>query len=93
MAYTPDTEVFRRLITLAVEAAGGRRVWAGIGAYRNTVEGTLEKIRVARELGVRGFILFSYDFAAHAPGAADGRNYLELVGERAADGLTRPAAR
>jgi hypothetical protein len=36
------------------------------------VDGTLEKIRVARELGTDGFILFSYDFAAHASGRADG---------------------
>jgi uncharacterized lipoprotein YddW (UPF0748 family) len=93
MAYTPDTEVFRAQIALAVEAAGPSRVWAGIGAYRNTVEGTLEKIRVARELGTGGFILFSYDFAAHAPGTPDGRNYLELVGERAADGSGRRGVR
>ena len=61
MAYTPDTEIFRKQITVAVGNAAGREVWAGIGAYRIPPESTIEKIRVARELGARGFVLFSYD--------------------------------
>ncbi len=83
MAYTPDTEIFREQITGAVEAGGAGRVWAGIGAFRNTIAGTLEKIGVARELGTRGFILFSYDFAARTSIEDTDSSYLERVGERA----------
>jgi uncharacterized lipoprotein YddW (UPF0748 family) len=53
MAYTPDTEVFRQQISVAVGNAAGRQVWSGIGAYRQSVEGTIEKIRVASELVCR----------------------------------------
>ncbi len=83
MACTPDTEIFREQITTAVEAGGPQRVWAGIGAFRNTVEGTLEKIDVARQLGTRGFILLSYDFAARRHEEASGASYLDEIGERA----------
>ncbi len=83
MAYTPETDVFREQITGAVEAGGAARVWAGIGAFRNTIEGTLEKIGVARELGTGGFVLFSYDFAARTSDAETEASYLRRVGARA----------
>lgn len=83
MAYTPDTEIFREQITVAVEAGGAARVWAGIGAFRNTVEGTLEKIGVARDLGTRGIVVFSYDFAARALVEDTERSYLQQIGDQA----------
>jgi uncharacterized lipoprotein YddW (UPF0748 family) len=61
MAYSPDTETFRQQIAVAKANASGRQVWAGIGAYRIPVESTVEKIRAARDIGVEGIILFSYD--------------------------------
>jgi uncharacterized lipoprotein YddW (UPF0748 family) len=66
MAYTTDTEIFRRQIAAATAAAraGGRQVWAGVGAYRVAPESAVEKINAARSLGAQGIILFSYDFAA-----------------------------
>lgn len=79
MAYTPETDVFREQITTAVEVAGGDRVWAGVGAYRNTVEGTLEKIEVARNLGASGFVLFSYDSTSRKYDEGDGESYLERI--------------
>lgn len=81
MAYTPDDELFRRQIGAAVAVAGGERIWAGIGAYQNTVEGTLSKIRQARALGAGGLILFSYDWMVHDGGRVGGRSYLERVAE------------
>lgn len=78
MAYTADDGVFRGQIRDAVGAAGSPdRVWAGIGAYRNSPEGTLSKIEAARELGVGGVVLFSYDWAAGQEG------YLDRVGREA----------
>lgn len=71
MAYTEDTEVFREQVSTAVRTAGGARVWAGIGAYRNTLEGTVEKIGVARGLGTAGVILFSYDSMVRRSGPGE----------------------
>jgi uncharacterized lipoprotein YddW (UPF0748 family) len=61
MAYTPDTEVFKRQIAIARGFSFGRQVWAGIGAYRLTAAQTIENIRTARRLGADGVVLFSYD--------------------------------
>jgi hypothetical protein len=63
-----------------MEAAGPARVWAGIGVYQNSYQGTLDKIGIAQELGVRGTVLFSYDWAA-SEGESDGdRSFLDRVG-------------
>lgn len=87
MAYTPDTETFRQQIAVAVGNASGRQVWAGIGAYRQPVEGTLEKISVARQLGAQGFILFSYDSSVRASELNPQGDYLERVRTGLGDGL------
>jgi hypothetical protein len=55
-------------------------VWAGIGVYQNTYQGTLDKIRIARSLGTWGTALFSYDWAV-SEGESDGdRSFLDRVG-------------
>lgn len=83
MAYTVDDRTFRSQVTGAVDAAGGgARVWAGIGAYRNSVEGTLRKIETARGLGAGGVVLFSYDWAVRK-GVEGRESYLRRVGEEA----------
>ncbi|HZS10188.1 MAG TPA: family 10 glycosylhydrolase [Blastocatellia bacterium] len=64
MAYSKNTETFTSQIENAVTSAAerdGAQVWAGISAWRQPVEGSLEKISAAREAGAGGFILFSYD--------------------------------
>jgi uncharacterized lipoprotein YddW (UPF0748 family) len=83
MAYTPDNEIFEAQILDAVEAAGRDRVWAGIGVYRNTYRGTLEKIRLASGHGTRGVVLFSYDWAVSEGESAGDMTFLERVGEEA----------
>lgn len=83
MAYTPDTEVFRQQIEVALEAGGRDRVWAGIGAWRIPVESTLEKIAVARQLGTRGIVLFSYDSTSRNRDDATGESVLQRIGELA----------
>jgi uncharacterized lipoprotein YddW (UPF0748 family) len=79
MAYTPDTETFRQQVAIAIGYASGRQVWAGIGAYRQPVEGTLEKISIARQLGAQGFILFSYDSSVRVSEQNPQGDYLERV--------------
>jgi len=61
MTYATDIGVFRQQVEAARSAAGGRPVWAGIGAYRLTAGEALRQIREARALGVDGVLLFSYD--------------------------------
>src|SRR5256885_3192254 len=64
MAYSTNTAIFQKQIEVATTSAhaAGRRVWAGIGAYRIPSESTVEKINVARTLGLDGIILFSFYF-------------------------------
>jgi hypothetical protein len=83
MAYSPDTEIFREQIEVALETGGRDRVWAGIGAWRIPVESTLEKIAVARQLGTRGIILFSYDSTSRNRDESTGESVLQRIGERA----------
>jgi len=82
MAYTSDNDAFTQQIAGAVEAAGPERVWAGIGVYQNTYEGTLDKIRIARQLGARGISLFSYDWAVREGEYQGDRSLLDRVGDR-----------
>lgn len=60
MAYTVDVETWKRQIAIARGFAFGRQVWAGIGAYRQSPEATVEKIELSRRMDVEGFVLFSY---------------------------------
>ncbi len=94
MAYSTDTAVFKKQIEVATLSAhgAGRRVWAGVGAYRIPVESTVEKIQVARKLGADGIILFSYDFTA-TPGALNpAGDYLERVRRAAFDSTAAPGS-
>jgi uncharacterized lipoprotein YddW (UPF0748 family) len=79
MAYTPDTETFRNQLLSAMNLASGKRVWGGIGAYKQPAESAVEKIRVARELGAQGFILFSYDSTIKVSDVNPQGDYLEKV--------------
>jgi uncharacterized lipoprotein YddW (UPF0748 family) len=79
MAYTPDTEVFRKQLFTAMNVASGKRVWSGIGAYKQTAESAIEKIRAARDLGAQGFILFSYDSSIKVSDLNPQGDYLEKV--------------
>lgn len=87
MAYTTDTATFRKQIEVAREAAKatGRGVWAGIGAYRLTAQGTVEKIDAARSSGADGVILFSYDFTTKQGELNPSGDYLERVRKSAFD--------
>jgi uncharacterized lipoprotein YddW (UPF0748 family) len=81
MAYSTDTAVFQKQIEVATGSAhgAGRKVWAGIGAYRIPAASTVEKINVARQVGADGIILFSYDFTIRPSDLNPGSDYLEHV--------------
>ncbi len=81
MAYTPDDDRFRAELREATVSAGRQdRVWAGIGAYLNGLEGTLDKIDIARREGVGGVVLFSYDWAVTDGSPAGQTPFLDRVG-------------
>ena len=79
MAYTRDDGRFRRQIEGVMAAVPETEVWAGIGSYLAGLEGTVTKISIARELGSRGVLLFSYDWAV-SPSGGGGESFLERVG-------------
>jgi uncharacterized lipoprotein YddW (UPF0748 family) len=93
MAYTTDTATFRKQIEVAVAAArpAGRRVWAGIGAYRVPAESAIEKINAARAAGADGIILFSYDFTLNRSALNPEGDYLQRVRKGAFDMASQPA--
>src|SRR6185295_13217577 len=60
--------------------AGGRPVWAGIGANRLSQRETIDDIGLARRAGAQGVILFSYDSLFTPPKGSD---YLSGIGRGA----------
>jgi uncharacterized lipoprotein YddW (UPF0748 family) len=86
MAYSTDTQIFREQIRVAVEAGGRDHIWAGIGAYRQPADSTVEKIRAARELGARGIVLFSYNSAVRKSELNPDADYLQRVMKAAFQG-------
>jgi uncharacterized lipoprotein YddW (UPF0748 family) len=70
MAYTTEASVFAQQVGAAVEYAGGRPVWAGIGAYRLPQVATLQHIEAARRIGASGVVLFSYEALIAPPNTA-----------------------
>jgi uncharacterized lipoprotein YddW (UPF0748 family) len=80
MTYAIDIGVFRQQVQAARSLAGGRAVWAGIGAYRLTGGEAVRQIEEARALGVDGVLLFSYDSLV---GPARGPDNLSRIGARA----------
>jgi uncharacterized lipoprotein YddW (UPF0748 family) len=77
MSYTPDSALFAEQVrhVRALAGASGRTLWAGIGSYRLTVEGTIEKIGLARDAGANGVVLFSHE----SFGPADYRRLREVA--------------
>ncbi len=81
MAYTSEPAHFAEQIAAARDVAGGRAVWAGIGAYHLTPAQTIENIETARKLGAGGVILFSYDSLTSAQQPAS--DYLAVIARAA----------
>jgi uncharacterized lipoprotein YddW (UPF0748 family) len=78
MAYTTDAVLFRTQVSAVRRLAGSRPVWAGIGAFQLSALETILNIRAARQLGVQGVVLFSYDNFANT-----NNDYLAAVGRDA----------
>lgn len=72
MTYATDSRIFREQVAQA-RALSPKPVWAGVGSYRLPLEGTLEKISLARQAGAHGVVLFSHESLQSADRAADRR--------------------
>jgi len=83
MAYTADNDIYESQIGDVIEAAGRDRVWAGVGIYQNTFRGSVDKIRIAGNLGTRGVILFSYDWAVSDGEGRGTQTFLQRIAEEA----------
>lgn len=84
MAYTVDSELFHNWIASARVTAGSReRLWAGIGAYLNQVDDTLQQIGYARRERIGGVVVFAYGAAASTPAPPGARAPLEQIGRAA----------
>jgi uncharacterized lipoprotein YddW (UPF0748 family) len=83
MAYNTSTDVVREQVRVAVEAGGGAKVWAGLGAYRQGADSVIAKINAARTLGARGIVLFSYGSTVRPGEFNPNGDYLQRV-QRAA---------
>ncbi len=88
MAYNANDGLFGDAISRAAEVGGSERVWAGVGVHLTTYEGTLSKIGITQRIGVRGYVLFSYDWSVANGVAEGGQPFLERVG-RGAQTLNR----
>ena len=60
MIYTTSADEFDATLRELSIMAGDTPYWAGIGAYRLPVTGTIEHLRRARRAGPAGVVLFSY---------------------------------
>ncbi len=71
MLYSLNIEQFATVTSDIRAALGTTPFWAGIGAYRLPVDGTIERVRLARRANADGVLLFSYgqlaDAAATSP--------------------------
>ena len=61
MSYSKDTATVVEQIRTAVQIAGEKHVYAGIGSWRLSAKDTAGKISRVRELGVQGVNIYSYD--------------------------------
>ena len=79
MAYGADDRRFHDQMAQVMAAAPHTEVWAGIGSYLTGLDGTLSKIAIARGLGTRGVLLFSYDWAV-SPEGGGGESFMDRIG-------------
>jgi uncharacterized lipoprotein YddW (UPF0748 family) len=63
MAYRKDTSEVARILTASRAAAPRTEMWGGLMAYAGEPDRLRDQVRVTREVGCQGAILFAYDAA------------------------------
>lgn len=61
MDYSQNTETVLKLARKAARYRGRGRVYVGLGAWRDDMDGIMEKVRALRQAGMEDIVLFSYD--------------------------------
>jgi uncharacterized lipoprotein YddW (UPF0748 family) len=61
MDYSQDTETAVNLAKKAVQYRGAGQVYIGLGAWRDSMQGIMEKTKKLRRSGINDIVLFSYD--------------------------------
>ncbi|MDI6739867.1 MAG: family 10 glycosylhydrolase [Candidatus Edwardsbacteria bacterium] len=61
MNYSQSTETVLRLARKAYRYKGRGEVYVGLGAWRDSIEGIMEKVFALRRAGIENIVLFSYD--------------------------------
>lgn len=61
MNYSAKTETVLKLARKATTYKGQGQIYVGLGAWRDSMEGLMEKIRALRKEGMDDIVLFSYD--------------------------------
>jgi uncharacterized lipoprotein YddW (UPF0748 family) len=65
MTYTTERSILKLQVEEARERVRkGQMLWAGVAAYRLPIEGVIDSIRVARQAGASGVVLFSHESLA-----------------------------
>ena len=70
MAYTPNATTFVRQMSAARAIPTEHHLFAGVGIYNQSAREAADKIRRARNMGVDGIALFSFDALAASTGYA-----------------------
>jgi uncharacterized lipoprotein YddW (UPF0748 family) len=61
MTYTTDQRQFGRQVDQARRRSGAVPIWAGIGAWRLSAAEVVDRIRLARDRGAAGVVIFSHE--------------------------------
>jgi len=61
MDYSPETKTVVRLAQKALRCRGRGQIYVGLGAWRDSPQGIVDKAAQVRKLGADGVVLFSYD--------------------------------
>lgn len=61
MDYSQNTETVLRLAQKANRYKGRGQVYVGLGAWRDSMDGIMEKVHALRRAGIPDIVLFSYD--------------------------------
>ncbi len=61
MNYTPDRKLFINRIRGMIPAIDLDKIWMGVGLYNQSPNAAVQKVLIAKELSLRGFVLFSFD--------------------------------